>query len=133
MHILLVEDSESEIELAIQVFDIVGIKAEIIIARDGQEAQDYLTDPNSIKPKLIFLDINMPRMNGLTLLQRLKTSDELKQIPVIMLTTSNAQSDISAAFKNHANAYIIKPYELSSFVEAMDRTKEFWLHTTELI
>lgn len=131
VHILLVEDNEGDILLTIDAFEESKIKTEISVARNGQEALDFLfkrgTFIDAQKPDLILLDINMPIYNGHEVLKQIKTEDHLKKIPVIMLTTSSNQKDIDKAYENHSNSYVQKPLEMNNFLEVILKIEAFWL------
>ncbi|WP_231749739.1 response regulator [Polaribacter sp. BAL334] len=135
-HILLVEDNEGDIILTIDAFEESKIDSKISVARNGQEALDFLYKKGSFsnveKPDLILLDINMPIFNGHEVLIKIKEDPILKKIPVIMLTTSSNQQDIDKAYENHANSYITKPVEIQDFLDAILKIKEFWLQLTTL-
>lgn len=135
-HILLVEDNEGDIILTIDAFEESKIDSKISVARNGQEALDFLYKKGSFtnveKPDLILLDINMPIFNGHEVLIKIKQDPSLKKIPVIMLTTSSNQQDIDKAYENHANSYITKPVEIQDFLDAILKIKEFWLQLTTL-
>ncbi|MDP5092464.1 MAG: response regulator [Polaribacter sp.] len=135
-HILLVEDNEGDILLTTEAFEESNIDSKISVARNGQEALDFLYKTGNFvnveKPDLILLDINMPILNGHEVLDRIKNDNDLKTIPVIMLTTSSNQQDIDRAYKNHANSYIIKPIEIQDFLETIQKIEEFWLQISTL-
>jgi CheY-like chemotaxis protein len=135
-HILLVEDNEGDILLTLDAFEESKIKSEISVARNGQEALDFLfklgkyTDSN--KPDLILLDINIPIFNGHEVLKQIKNDPNLKKIPVIMLTTSTNPKDINLAYENHSNCYINKPLAMEHFLDAILKIEEFWLQLSKL-
>lgn len=135
-HILLVEDNEGDILLTKEAFEEGKIRTEISIARNGQEALDFIFKKgafvNAKKPDLILLDINIPIFNGHEVLKQIKQDPIVKKIPVIMLTTSSNQKDIDLAYENHSNSYIKKPIEMEEFLEAILKIEEFWLHLTTL-
>tara|TARA_R110002072_G_scaffold251053_1_gene409867 strand:- start:328 stop:756 length:429 start_codon:yes stop_codon:yes gene_type:complete len=135
-HILLVEDNEGDILLTIDAFEESKIKSKISIARNGQEALDFLYKKqkfeNAERPDLILLDINMPIFNGHEVLEKIKKDPNLKKIPVIMLTTSSNQNDIDKAYENHVNSYITKPIEINDFLDAILKIEEFWLQISTL-
>ena len=136
IHILLVEDNEGDIVLTIEALEEGKMMNKISIARDGKQAVDFLTKAgefaNANTPDLILLDINLPKKNGQEVLEFIKTTDKIKHIPVIMLTTSNAEIDIAKAYKNHANCYINKPVELGDFMSAIAKIQEFWFTVVKL-
>ncbi len=135
-HILLVEDNEGDIFLTQEAFEACKVKTEISIAKNGQEAIDFLFKKgdfvNAKKPDLILLDINLPIFNGHEVLRQIKADSTLKKIPAIMLTTSSNQKDVDEAYKNHCNSYVKKPLEMSEFLGAILKIEEFWLQLTTL-
>ncbi|TDE01253.1 response regulator [Flavobacterium hiemivividum] len=132
--ILLVEDNEGDILLTREAFEECKVKTEIIIARNGKEALDFLFNKGAYidakKPDLILLDINIPIYNGHEVLKQIKADSELKKIPVIMLTTSSNQKDIDRAYGNHCNSYVKKPLDIDEFLSAILKIEEFWLQLT---
>lgn len=135
-HILLVEDNEGDILLTLEAFEECKMKTEISVAKNGQEALDFVFKRNAFanvkKPDLILLDINIPVFNGHEVLRQIKADTKLKKIPVIMLTTSSSQKDIHEAYENHCNSYVKKPLEMSEFLSAILKIEEFWLQLTTL-
>ncbi len=135
-NILLVEDNEGDILLTQEAFEESQIKTEINVARNGQEALDYLYKKGEYtevkKPDLILLDINIPVFNGHEVLKKIKSDPVLKKIPVIMLTTSSNEKDIEKAYENHTNSYVRKPLNMEDFLKAILKIKEFWLQITTL-
>ncbi|RAI91565.1 response regulator [Algoriphagus yeomjeoni] len=135
-HILLVEDNEGDIILTLEAFEESKLKTEISIARNGQEALDFLYRKNEFtkakRPDLILLDINIPIFNGHEVLSQIKDDEELKSIPVIMLTTSSNQKDIDEAYKQYCNSYVKKPLDMNEFLKAIIKIEEFWLQLTTL-
>jgi len=129
-HVLLVEDNEGDILLTKEAFEESKVKTNISVARNGQEALDFLYKKgdyaNVQRPDIILLDINIPIFNGHEVLERIKKDSDLKMIPVIMLTTSSNQKDIDKAYKNHSNSYVKKPLNLDDFIKAILRIDEFW-------
>lgn len=136
VHILLVEDNDGDIVLTLDAFEESKIKTQISVVKNGQNALDFLFKRGSFekseKPDLILLDINIPIINGLDVLQEIKSDEILKKIPVIILTTSSNEKDINKAYQNHANSYIIKPIEFEDFLKAVLKIEEFWLQLSTL-
>jgi CheY-like chemotaxis protein len=132
--ILLVEDNEGDIVLTQIAFEACKLETELLIARNGQEAIDFLFQRGEYvhakRPDLILLDINLPLFNGLEVLRQVKANSNLKKIPVIMLTTSSNLNDIDEAYRNHCNSYVKKSLEMSDFLDAIMKIEEFWLHVT---
>jgi len=135
-HILLVEDNEGDILLTLEAFEECKVKTVISVAKNGQEALDFLFKRGAFinvkKPDLILLDINIPQFNGHEVLRQIKTDAELKKIPVIMLTTSSNQKDVNSAYENHCNSYVKKPLDINEFLTAILKIEEFWLQITIL-
>ena len=135
-NILLVEDNEGDILLTLEAFEDGRVQTKISIAKNGQEALDYLFQRgkfiDAIRPDLILLDINLPIFNGHEVLRQIKSDPNLKKIPVIMLTTSSNQKDIDKAYENHCNSYIKKPLEIKEFLDAILKMEKFWLQLSTL-
>lgn len=136
IHILLVEDNEGDILLTTEALSEGRIINNISVARDGKEALDFLEkkDPfeNVKTPDLILLDVNLPKKNGHEVLQYIKNKDDLKHIPVIVLTTSSSERDINMSYKNHANCFITKPVEVDDFMKAVAEIENFWINIVQL-
>jgi CheY-like chemotaxis protein len=135
-HILLVEDNEGDIVLTLEAFEESKVRTEIDVVRNGQEALDFLFKKgkyqNAQRPDLILLDINIPIFSGHEVLKQIKTDQDLKRIPVIMLTTSSNQKDVDMAYENHSNSYVKKPLEMGEFLEAILNIEDFWLNLSTL-
>lgn len=131
IQILLVEDNEGDIFLTREAFEECNLTYELSIARDGNEALDFLFKrnryENAYTPDLILLDINIPIRNGIEVLKTIKSDDRAKRIPVIMLTTSDSPHDINRAYQNYANTYIVKPLEVSDFINVVSSIESFWM------
>ncbi|WP_081211661.1 response regulator [Salegentibacter sediminis] len=136
IHILLVEDNEGDILLTTEALEEGKIMNKLSVARDGQEALDFLNKKGVFQtselPDLILLDINLPRKNGHEVLKYIKTHQVFRSIPVIMLTTSSSQKDIDESYKNYANCYITKPIELNDFMKAISKIEDFWINLVKL-
>lgn len=130
VHILLVEDNEGDILLTQEVFKSSGLSNPLSVVKDGEEALDFLYQRNQFtgaeRPDLILLDINIPKINGKEILAMIKNDDDLKTIPVIMLTTSSADNDVLDSYRNHANCFITKPLGFNDFSQAVAEIKNFW-------
>jgi len=132
--IMVVEDSPEDFEATARGFRKAGLKNPIIHCEDGDEALDYLhrrgkyEDPESSpRPTVILLDLNLPGTDGREVLADIKEDEELRSIPVVVLTTSNDKRDIEACYRAGANSYVQKPVHLDGFIEAIDRLKDYWL------
>lgn len=136
IEILLVEDNPADARLIVEVFSEFTDKCKLNVVKDGAEAMDYLYKKGrhaDIKyPSLILLDLNLPKVNGREILKTIKKDDKLKVIPVIILTTSKDENDISSSYRNHANAYITKPVDFDEFKALIHSFQDFWLDRTTL-
>ncbi|WP_034388979.1 response regulator [Deinococcus sp. YIM 77859] len=136
IQILLVEDNPADILLTEEAFSEAHFPHDLHIAKDGVEALTFLRKEGSHQdkptPDVILLDLNMPRMSGLELLDVLKADEALRSIPVIVLTTSRAESDIWRSYNLHANAYIPKPVTISEFVDVIKSFENFWFSIVAL-
>ncbi len=136
IHILLVEDNEGDIVLTREALDEGRIKNSVSVVRDGWEAIQYLEKSegyeDAVEPDLVLLDINLPKMNGHKVLQHIKNHENLKHIPVIMLTTSSDDVDIIKSYKNHSNCYITKPVDINSFIDVISTIEDFWISIVQL-
>ena len=134
LQILLVEDNEGDIILTKEAFDECNFKTNIQVAKNGKEAITYLFESctNTQLPDLILLDINLPLLNGHEVLKRIKENEKTKHIPVIMLTTSSATTDINNTYANHANCFITKPSEIDDFFQTINTLGEFWFNICKL-
>jgi CheY-like chemotaxis protein len=129
--ILLVEDNEGDIELTREAFDIAKFRNNLHIAEDGDIALDYLFKRNgyedAVIPDIILLDLNLPRTDGREVLETIKAEPSLKRIPVIVLTSSQADADILASYDRHANCYIVKPVNAAKFMGVVKQVENFWV------
>ncbi len=129
-NILLVEDNEGDVVLLKEVFSSNGNHYNISVVFDGEEALKYLRKKdkyeNAETPDLILLDINLPKVSGTEVLEQIKNDPKLRSIPVVVLTTSSAQTDISKAYVNHANCFITKPPNLDQFVQCIQNIELYW-------
>lgn len=136
--ILLVEDTPDDAELTIMSLKKSGLLNEVIVAEDGLEALDFLfgqgryagRDPLHT-PALVLLDIKMPRLDGIEVLQRLRADKRTRTLPVVILTTSNEDIDLMRAYESGANAYVRKPVSLAEFQESVRQLGLFWILTNE--
>ena len=130
IEILLVEDSPADILITREAFQDARLMNTIHVVEDGVKALEFLrregTYASAPRPDLILLDLNLPRKNGREVLAEIKEHDEFKAIPVIVLTTSNADEDILNAYNLHANCYVIKPVGFDNFLKAVQSIENFW-------
>lgn len=131
VHILLVEDNEGDIILTTEAFKDMQLENKISIVRDGEEALQFLRKQDSYAdvttPQLILMDINLPGMDGKELLETIKKDPELKEIPVVMLTSSAADADISECYDKHVNWYITKPIDYDKYTKVMHEIEAFYV------
>lgn len=123
--ILHIEDNEGDIMLTQEAFKSAELKPDFVVAYNGQEGLNYLHS-DKIKPDLILLDINMPILNGKEFLALVKTDSKLKQIPVVVLTTSENDSDVLECYQLHANAYLNKTLDFDGYSKVVRSLSEFW-------
>jgi CheY-like chemotaxis protein len=134
LNILLVEDNEGDILLTQEAFEESKLEVKLNIVRDGEEAIHYLTNSssNNLRPDIILLDVNLPKLNGHEVLTIIKNNPDLKQIPIIMLTTSSSESDVFKAYANHVNSYVTKPVEVELFLKAVSEIGLYWSEIVRL-
>lgn len=127
--ILLIEDNDDHAELVMRALEDHQIVGEVARARDGAEALDYLfgDDADSHRPDVIFLDLRLPRVDGLEVLRRIKGENTLRDVPVVVLTTSSADRDLASAYDSHVNAYVVKPLDYDALDKMLRVTGKFWL------
>lgn len=137
--LLLVEDNPDDEELTLLAFEQSRITNEVVVAHDGVEALDYLFGTGmyagrdlSVMPALIILDLQLPRINGLEVLQRLRADNRTKLLPVVIMTTSNEQQDLINSYSLGCNSYIRKPVDFQQFMTAVQQLGVYWLILNEL-
>ena len=130
--ILLVEDNPNDVELTLKGLKEHNLANEVVVARDGVEALDYLycrgqfADRSQGNPAVILLDLNLPRIDGLEVLKKIRSDDQLKLVPVVVLTSSREERDLMEAYKLGANAYVVKPVNFQEFMDAIKSLGLFW-------
>ena len=132
--ILLVEDNPADVLITQRALRDSGLSVELLVVRDGQEAVDYLLRQGEHakrdgwrSPDLILLDLNLPRLNGRQVLERIRARAELKAVPVLVLTTSRRQEDVQELYEAGANTYIEKPQDFARFVQVLQTIQRYWL------
>lgn len=129
--VLLVEDEPADVHLTKMAFNEGKLLVDVHDVGDGVEALAFLKQEapyqNAPKPDLILLDLNMPRMDGKTFLKKFKTLEKLRQIPVVVLTTSEAESDMIDSYDLGASGFIVKPVDIDQFISAIQALEEYWL------
>ena len=124
--ILLVEDNQDDLELTLHAFDRHELPHQVAVARDGQEAMDYLFGAGSV-PDLVLLDLNLPRIGGMDVLRTMRRDPRTKRIPVVILTTSDDEADISDGYDLGINSYIRKPVDFDKFTATVKELGMYWL------
>lgn len=136
MNVLLVEDNPGDVRLTQEAFKEAKISIKLDVTMDGAEAIKFLRKDgeysDAVTPDLILLDLNLPKKDGREVLKEIKTDDLLKRIPVVVLTTSNAEQDIMKSYNLHVNCYINKPVDFEKFFDIIQKIEEFWLTTAIL-
>lgn len=133
--ILLVEDDPKDVELTLTALTENGVANEVVVVRDGQEALDYLYRQGSFQmraegdPVVVLLDLKLPKLDGHEVLQRVKTDEAMKDIPIVMLTSSREERDVARSYQTGANAYVVKPVDFNQFMAAINEIKLFWVVT----
>jgi len=136
IEILLVEDSAADVRLTIEALKEAKVRNKLNVVDDGAKALAYLNKKgeyaNVIRPDLILLDLNLPKKSGREVLEEIKQDDNLKSIPVVVLTVSRAEEDVLHSYNLHANCYITKPVDFSKFMEVVKAIESFWLTIVKL-
>jgi CheY-like chemotaxis protein len=136
VHILLVEDNAGDIFLIREALEENKVINKLSVIKDGVEVMDFLRKEKDFgqadTPDLILLDINLPKKNGLEILEEIKTHEEFKKIPVIILTTSASATDISESYRRYANCFITKPVEAQSFLKVITSIENYWIKIVTL-
>ena len=130
--ILLVEDDPKDVELTLTALEEYNLANEVIVARDGEEALEYLYSRGKFKtrssgnPAVVLLDLKLPKVDGLEVLKQVKSEEKLRMIPIVVLTSSNEEKDMVASYKLGVSAYVVKPVDFHEFVNAIKELGVFW-------
>jgi|SRR5882672_10048010 DNA-binding response OmpR family regulator len=130
--ILMVEDDPKDVELTLTALDEYNLANEVVVTRDGEEALDYLycrgnfASRSNDNPAVLLLDLKLPKVDGLEVLQQIRSDNKLKLIPVVVLTSSHEEKDMVASYKLGVNAYVVKPVDFHEFVNAIKELGVFW-------
>jgi two-component system, chemotaxis family, response regulator Rcp1 len=134
--ILLVEDNPGDVRLTEEALQEGKVRINMVSVADGVEAMDFLRKtgryPDAFRPDLILLDLNLPKKSGFEVLDEIKVDEDLKRIPVVVLTTSQAEQDIIKSYNLHANAFISKPVGLDKFLSVVKAIEDFWIEIVRL-
>lgn len=136
VEILLVEDNPADVRLTIEALKDAKVFNQLNVVSNGADALTYLRRQGpyteATRPDLILLDLNLPKMGGLEVLDDIKNDPELRTIPVVVVTTSQAEQDIIKSYNSHANCYICKPVDLDQFITVIQSIQNFWLTIVKL-
>lgn len=136
IEILLVEDNPGDVRLTVEALKEAKVRNNLHVAPDGVEAMEFLrrtgAHAEAPRPDLVLLDLNLPRKDGREVLQEIKTDPDLDLIPVVVLTTSQAEQDVLESYQLHANAYVTKPVDLERFLQVVRSIENFWLEIVRL-
>jgi two-component system response regulator len=136
--VLLVEDNPDDVDLTIRAFQKNNVRNEIVVARDGEQALDYLSaacanggrNPAAI-PEVVLLDLKLPKLDGIEVLRHLRADERTKRLPVVVLTSSNEEKDIVASYDFGANSFVRKPLDYAQFADAARQLGLYWLVLNE--
>jgi two-component system, response regulator len=140
VEILLVEDNPADVELTLRAFRARNFANQVFVARDGAEALAFFFGEDGgghpltefgVTPRVILLDLNLPKVDGLEVLKRLKADERTRSLPVVVLTSSREEPDIAAAYRLGANSYIVKPVDFESFARAVSEVGLYWVLLNE--
>jgi two-component system response regulator len=136
--ILLVEDNPDDVELTLRAFEKSKVANDIVVVRDGEQALNYLfrTGPHAdrdlkMMPEVVLLDLKLPKVNGLEVLRRMRADERTRRVPVVVLTSSNEESDIIRSYDLGANSFVRKPVNFAQFIEAAQHLGLYWLVLNE--
>ncbi|PYO38808.1 MAG: two-component system response regulator [Gemmatimonadetes bacterium] len=126
IEVLLVEDNASDVELTLRALQKRNLANRVVVARDGVEALQILEGPAPL-PKVVLLDLKLPKLNGLEVLRRMKSDERTKRIPVVVLTSSHEEPDVEESYRLGVNSYVVKPVDFESFATAVAEVGLYWL------
>jgi len=136
VEILLAEDNPGDVKLTRKALEKGQLANNLHVANDGVETMQFLRGEGAYaetpRPDLVLLDLNMPRKDGREVLAEIKESDDLRRIPVIVLTSSEAEEDVIKSYEHHANAYLTKPVDFDGFIDVVGTLEKFWLQVVKL-
>jgi two-component system response regulator len=139
VEILLVEDDANDVELTLRAFRARNLANQVFVARDGAEALAFFFGEDGhplrdigVMPRVILLDLNLPKVDGLEVLRRLRADERTRTLPIVVLTSSTEEPDIAAAYRLGANSYIVKPVDFESFARAVSEVGLYWVLLNEL-
>lgn len=130
--VFLIDDSVADATLIKMVAKQSKLANEIVHFEDGQSALDYMNDPANDQPDLILLDLNMPGMSGHDVLEKVRSTERLRRLPVVILTSSEDETDVARSYDEHVNAYVVKPIGVKGFQTIVDSIEQFWFTIVKL-
>ena len=130
--ILLVEDNPDDVKLTLRAFEKNKVKNRIVVVNDGAEALEYLFNAKNDKPQVVLLDLNLPKLGGLEVLERIRADERTRRLPVVILTSSKEELDLVRGYDKGANSYVVKPVDFNTFVEAVRTLGFYWLLLNEI-
>lgn len=138
-HVLLADDNATDAELTTRALDIGGISRNVVWVQDGEAALDYLFRKGAYaqrsigNPRLMLLDLHMPKIDGLDVLARIKSDPQLCSIPVVIMSSSDQESDMARSYERHANSYIVKPVDFKQFTEQVSMLGQYWMRVNRAL
>ncbi len=131
--ILLIEDNPNDVELTLRALSKRHLAEKVMVLRDGEEAMEFISQKNHVDPpKVILLDLKLPKVDGLEILEHLKAHERLKLVPVVVLTSSLEERDLVKSYKLGANSYIVKPVDFDKFLRCVEELGLYWLLLNQL-
>lgn len=135
--LLFVDDCENDIELTLGALESIGLKERVVVARDGVEALEYFSGEGQFAgrgnpiPKLVLLDLKLPRINGMEVLKAIRENERLRDVPVVMLTSSREPRDVAEGYRLGINAFVVKPVNFKDFTDSVQQLGRFWMTVNE--
>jgi CheY-like chemotaxis protein len=132
-YVLLADDNATDAELTTRALNLGGVSRNIVWVQDGEAALDYLlrkgpyADRQAGNPRLMLLDLHMPKIDGLDVLARIKADPQLRSIPIVIMSSSDQESDMIRSYEKHANSYIVKPVDFKQFTEQVSTLGQYWM------
>ena len=137
--IVLIEDNQYDVELIMRALDKINLSNNVLVLEDGEKALDYFFSrgiyknrETSVDPKLILLDLKLPKLDGLEVLSEIKSNNKTKSIPVVVLTSSNEEKDIVESYNLGVNSYIVKPVDFNKFIDTVKQIGMYWFTLNEI-
>lgn len=138
-YVLLADDNATDAELTTRALDLGGISRNVVWVQDGEAALDYLLRKGSYaqrpagNPRLMLLDLHMPKIDGLDVLARIKSDPQLRSIPIVIMSSSDEEADMARSYEKHANSYIVKPVDFKLFTEQVSMLGQYWMRVNKAL